>query len=103
MIHTVGPVWNGGGKNEEELLASCYYHSMKLAKDQGIRTIAFPSISTGIYHFPLDRAAKTAVQTVVEFLSENEDKFDLVEWVLFDAVTEEVYESEVRKWRENTD
>ena len=103
VIHTVGPVWNGGGKNEEELLASCYYHSMKLAKDQGIRTIAFPSISTGIYHFPLDRAAKTAVQTVVEFLSENEDKFDLVEWVLFDAVTEEVYESEVRKWRENTD
>ncbi len=103
VIHTVGPVWNGGGKNEEELLASCYYHSMKLAKDQGIRTIAFPSISTGIYHFPLDRAAKTAVQTVVEFLSENEDKFDLVEWVLFDAVTEEVYESEVGKWRENTD
>lgn len=51
VIHTVGPVWNGGGKNEEELLASCYYHSMKLAKDQGIRTIAFPSISTGIYHF----------------------------------------------------
>ncbi len=103
VIHTVGPVWNGGGKNEEELLASCYYHSMKLAKDQGITTIAFPSISTGIYHFPLDRAAKTAVQTVVEFLSENEDKFDLVEWVLFDAVTEEVYESEVGKWRENTD
>ena len=103
VIHTVGPVWNGGGKNEEELLASCYYHSMKLAMENGIRTIAFPSISTGIYRFPVDRAAKTAVRTVADFLSENEDAFDLVEWVLFDAVTAQAYESEVGKWRENTD
>lgn len=101
VIHTVGPVWNGGGKNEEELLASCYSHSMKLAMENGIRTIAFPSISTGIYSFPVDRAAKTAVRTVADFLSENEDAFDLVEWVLFDTVTEQVYESEVGKWREN--
>lgn len=103
VIHTVGPVWNGGGKNEEELLASCYSHSMKLAMENGIRTIAFPSISTGIYSFPVDRAAKTAVRTVADFLSENEDAFDLVEWVLFDAVTEQAYESEVGKWRENMD
>lgn len=101
VIHTVGPVWNGGGKNEEELLASCYYQSMKLAMENGIRTIAFPSISTGIYRFPVDRAARTAVRTVADFFSENADAFDLVEWVLFDTVTEQVYESEVGKWREN--
>ena len=76
VIHTVGPVWNGGGKNEEELLASCYYNSMKLAMDNGIRTIAFPSISTGIYGYPVEMAAKTAVSTVVKFLEENGDKFD---------------------------
>lgn len=95
IIHTVGPVWNGGGKNEEELLASCYYNSMKLAMDNGIRTIAFPSISTGIYGYPVEMAAKTAVSTVARFLEENEDKFDLVEWVLFDDITNGVYENEV--------
>ena len=95
IIHTVGPVWNGGGKNEEELLASCYYNSMKLAMDNGIRTIAFPSISTGIYGYPVELAAKTAVSTVAKFLEENEDKFDLVEWVLFDDNTMRVYENEV--------
>ena len=95
IIHTVGPVWNGGGKNEEELLASCYYNSMKLAMDNGIRTIAFPSISTGIYGYPVEMAAKTAVSTVVKFLEENQGKFDLVEWVLFDDITNGVYENEV--------
>ena len=95
IIHTVGPVWNGGGKNEEELLASCYYNSMKLAMDNGIRTIAFPSISTGIYGYPVELAAKTAVSTVAKFLEENGDKFDLVEWVLFDDNTMRVYENEV--------
>ncbi len=101
VIHTVGPVWNGGRKNEEELLANCYYNSMQVAMDHGIRTIAFPSISTGIYHFPVDLAAKAAVQTVAGFLSANEDTFDLVEWVLFDAETEAVYRAEVEKWHEN--
>ena len=95
IIHTVGPVWNGGGKNEEELLANCYYNSMKLAMDNGIRTIAFPSISTGIYGYPVELAAKTAVSTVAKFLEENGDKFDLVEWVLFDDNTMRVYENEV--------
>ena len=95
IIHTVGPVWNGGGKNEEELLASCYYNSMKLAMDNGIRTIAFPSISTGVYGYPVEMAAKTAVSTVARFLEENEDRFDLVEWVLFDDITNGVYENEV--------
>lgn len=79
------------------MLANCYYNSMQIAMDKGIRTIAFPSISTGIYHFPVELAAKIAVRTVARFLQENEDSFDLVEWVLFDSVTESVYEAEVDK------
>ncbi|MBQ8148157.1 MAG: O-acetyl-ADP-ribose deacetylase [Lachnospiraceae bacterium] len=93
VIHTVGPIWNGGNRNEEKLLADCYNHSMRLAMEHGIRTIAFPSISTGVYHFPLELAAKIAISTVAEFLRENEDKFDLVEWVLFDERTEKAYNS----------
>lgn len=98
VIHTVGPVWNGGGKNEVELLASCYFNSMKVAMENGIRSIAFPSISTGIYHFPVEQAAKIAVKTVKRFLDDNEGAFDLVEWVLFDEHTEKVYEAEVDKF-----
>lgn len=97
VIHTVGLVWNGGSKKEAELLASCYYNSMKLAMENGIRSIAFPSISTGIYHFPVEQAAKIAVNTVKRFLDDNEEMFDLVEWVLFDEHTEKVYEAEVDK------
>lgn len=97
VIHTVGPVWNGGRNNEEELLANCYFNSMKLAMENGIRTIAFPSISTGVYSFPVELAAKVAVHTVNRFLQDNPDSFDLVEWVLFDAHTEAVYEAEVDK------
>lgn len=97
VIHTVGPVWNGGNKNEAELLANCYYNSMKVAMEHGIRSMAFPSIATGIYHFPVELAAKIAVGTVKRFLDENEGAFDLVEWVLFDDATEKVYEAEVDK------
>ena len=95
VIHTVGPIWNGGRNREEELLANCYFNSMKLARDNGIRSIAFPSISTGVYSFPVELAAKIAVRTVARFLQENPDSFDLVEWVLFDTQTESVYEAEV--------
>lgn len=101
VIHTVGPVWNGGRSKEEELLASCYFHSMQLALDYGIRSIAFPSISTGVYSFPVELAAKIAVKTVRQFLDDNPNCFDLVEWVLFDAVTESAYEAEVDKLYEN--
>ena len=93
VIHTVGPVWNGGRNKEEELLTNCYFNSMKLAMENGIRTIAFPSISTGVYAFPVDLVAKVAVHTVNRFLQDNPDCFDLVEWVLFDAHTEAVYEA----------
>ena len=95
VIHTVGPIWNGGRDREEELLANCYFNSMKLAMDNGIRSIAFPSISTGVYSFPVELAAKIAVHTVNRFLQGTPDSFDLVEWVLFDTHTESVYEAEV--------
>ena len=75
VIHTVGSIWNGGtGISEEELLANCYFNSMKLAMENGIRTIAFPSISTGVYAFPVELAAKVAVGTVNRFLQDNPDK-----------------------------
>ena len=92
VIHTVGPIWNGGRSKEEELLAGCYFNSMQLAQEHGIRSIAFPSISTGVYSYPVELAAKVAVRTVSRFLEDNPDSFDLVEWVLFDSVTESIYE-----------
>lgn len=95
VIHTVGPVWNGGKKNEEKLLADCYYNSMCVALENGIRTIAFPSIATGVYRFPITLAAQIAVSTVAKFLEDNEGQFDLVEWVLFDEQTARAYEQEV--------
>lgn len=97
VIHTVGSIWNDGKSKEEELLASCYVQSMQVAKEHGIRSVAFPSISTGVYCFSVELAAKIAVKTVSRFQQDNEDRFDLVEWVLFDSVTESVYEKEVDK------
>lgn len=97
VIHTVGPIWNGGRSREEELLANCYFHSMQVALEHGIRSIAFPSISTGVYRFPVELAAKIAVKTVSRFLKDNENRFELVEWVLFDDKTKSVYETEVEK------
>ena len=91
VIHTVGPIWNGGKNNEDKLLTDCYYNSLKLAMENDIRTIAFPSISTGVYHFPVERAAKIAVKTVCRFLQENPDRFDLVEWVLFNDQAASAY------------
>lgn len=99
VIHTVGPVWNGGTHNEDELLASCYRNSLKTAVDNNIRKIAFPSISTGIYSFPVERAAKIAVSTVEQFLEENPEKFDMVMWVLFDDRTKGAYQTAVDERR----
>ncbi len=70
IIHTPGPVWNGGKSNEEELLASCYQSCLELAVQNGVRSIAFPSISTGIYRFPLDKATKIAIGTAKKFVEE---------------------------------
>ena len=71
VIHTVGPVWHGGDRNEDELLASCYRSCLTLAQQQGIRTLAFPSISTGAYGFPMERAARIAVRETKKFLEKN--------------------------------
>jgi len=71
VIHTVGPVWHGGARREDELLASCYRTSLELAVEMGIRTIAFPAISTGVYGFPLERATAIAVSEVRSFLAKN--------------------------------
>ena len=70
VIHCVGPVWDGGGRGEDELLAGCYRTALRLAQDNACASIAFPAISTGIYHFPPDRAAKIAIATVRATLSE---------------------------------
>jgi len=69
VIHTVGPVWHGGDRGEEELLANCYRNSLRLAAENGIETIAFPSISTGVYRFPIDRACRIALREVQAFLA----------------------------------
>ena len=77
VIHTVGPVWQGGGENEPELLASCYRRSLELAVANDCRTIAFPAISTGIYRYPKDHAARIAVSTVADFLDQDPTLIDV--------------------------
>ena len=91
VIHTVGPIWGGGRHNEAKLLANCYRNSLQLAVEHGIRRIAFPSISTGVYSYPKEQAAEIAVNTVNEFLKANAGALDLVEWALFDDDTLRVY------------
>lgn len=83
IIHTVGPIWQGGKHNEAELLSSCYRSSLQLAADKGIRSIAFPSISTGVFSYPLDQAAKIAIHTVCDYIIKNPGFFDVVAWVLY--------------------
>ncbi|MBQ1510668.1 MAG: O-acetyl-ADP-ribose deacetylase [Selenomonadaceae bacterium] len=92
VIHTVGPVWHGGKRREAEMLASCYRNSLKIAAEHGIRSVAFPSISTGVYSYPLQEAAKIAVRTVRDVLQECPEAFDDVLWVLFDKTTKSAYD-----------
>lgn len=96
VIHTPGPHWNGGKSGEHELLASCYRSCLELAVEKGIRSIAFPSISTGIYHFPVDEAARIAIGTAKEFAAAHPGKLDLILWVLFDDNTLSVYDNELK-------
>ena len=92
VIHTVGPVWSGGARGEAELLRGCYARSLRLALEHGARSIAFPSISTGAYRYPIEQAARIAVQTVHEFL-QTATSLRLVRFVCFSARDLAVYES----------
>lgn len=93
VIHTVGPVWREGKYQEEELLAACYRNSLKLAQKHHLKTISFPSISTGAYRFPIRQAAAIAVETVKKFLGENPEAFEKVTFVLFSGPDLEIYKS----------
>ena len=97
VIHTVGPVWHGGNQGEAELLAGCYRHSLELAMEHGIRSVAFPSISTGVYSYPVQQAAEIAVQTVRAVVKAHPEAFDEILWVLFDERTKLVYDEELRE------
>ena len=83
VIHTVGPVWRGG-RREPQLLSNCYRNSLALAVEHGLKTIAFPAISTGVYGYPKDQAARVVGQTIAEFL-ESDDSIEQVRLVFFDA------------------
>ncbi len=96
IIHTVGPIWNGGKNNEEKLLANCYKNSLKIAVEKNIKTIAFPSISTGVYRFPVERAAKIAVKEVKKIVEKN-PLLEKVIFVCFDDHTYEIYKENLKE------
>jgi O-acetyl-ADP-ribose deacetylase (regulator of RNase III) len=96
VIHTVGPIWHGGNHGEPDLLASAYRESLTLAVTSSLKTISFPSISTGAYGYPVDSAAEVALQTVIKFL-EKEVSLQEVVFVLFDNRTCEVYIEELER------
>ena len=96
VIHTAGPVWRGGGENEEALLASCYRTALKVARQIGARSVAFPAISTGIYGFTLDRATEIAVATVRDFL-EQDNTIERVVFCVFGTAAEAAYREALDK------
>ena len=93
VIHTVGPIWHGGSRNEAELLRSAYYECLKLATENNLASISFPSISTGAYGYPVDEAAKIAVSTAISFLKEQAMSLKDIVFVLFDSRTYQSYRS----------
>ncbi|HEY3082559.1 MAG TPA: O-acetyl-ADP-ribose deacetylase [Chloroflexota bacterium] len=95
VIHTVGPVWHGGGRGEPELLASCYRSVFALARERGIRTLAFPAISTGVYGYPLEDATAVAVAETRRFVGENPDALDRVVFVCFGQAAHDAYAREL--------
>ena len=99
VIHTVGPIYRGGNSGEPQLLANAYKNSMKLALQNKIRTIAFPSISTGVYSYPLEEAAEIAVKIVNDFYLEHQNEFDCIRFVLFDDRTKQAYDNAINKIR----
>ena len=100
VIHTVGPVWRGGQAGEPALLAACYRNSLELARANGLRSIAFPAISTGIYGYPPEAAAEVAAETVATEIAANPDAFDTILFVGFNsAATALLAESIARRGR----
>lgn len=91
VIHTPGPVWHGGEYGEAKLLASCYRSCLELAYQYGCKTVDFPSISTGVYHFPLDKASVIAISTIKEYLADHPE-IERVRMVCFDAGTKRYYD-----------
>lgn len=96
VIHTPGPIWQGGGHHEADLLRNSYVNSLKLAEEHNCRTVAFPSISTGVYHFPLDKASVVAVQAIHDFLA-HAVHVEQVRMICFDEVTKAAYEEAAEK------
>ncbi|GMK37179.1 macro domain-containing protein [Paenibacillus sp. CCS19] len=96
VIHTVGPVWNDGNKNEKEKLRNCYINSLDLAMKYGISSISFPNISTGIYRYPKDLAAEVAIMSVIEFVKSN-SSIKHIQFVCFDEDNERIYKGELRR------
>jgi O-acetyl-ADP-ribose deacetylase (regulator of RNase III) len=92
VIHAVGPVWGGGSAGEPDLLASAYRTSLDLAADEGCRTVAFPSISTGAYGYPVEQAAGIALRTVEEWVAEHPDMLESITFVLFSAASLAAFE-----------
>ncbi|MFC1989636.1 O-acetyl-ADP-ribose deacetylase [Chloroflexota bacterium] len=97
VIHTVGPIWQGGSKGEPELLASAYRESLKVAAENDLSSISFPSISTGAYGYPVAEAAKLAIKTVASFLKEQSTSVKEVVFVLFDSATFGSYSSALKE------
>ena len=96
VIHTPGPVWHGGGYGEEELLVSCYRSCLEQASQNGCETVDFPSISTGVYHFPLEKAAEIAIGTIAAYLREHPE-IRRVRMVCFDMRTKDFYDRALEK------
>ena len=96
VIHTPGPVWNGGSRGEADKLRSCYRSCLVLASENGCKTVDFPSISTGVYHFPLELAADIAIRTIAEYLFEHPE-IERVRMVCFDERTKRYYDAALEK------
>ena len=96
VIHTVGPVWSGGGRNEAGLLKSAYLESLKLASKKGLKSVSFPAISTGVYGYPLNEAARVALETATDYLEEHQE-IELVRFVLFGKPMFDVFAEQLKK------